>query len=439
MSSLPTELMFRCWLLFCIVAGLHPPLDGFAVVASAGAALPFVIVETGDDTGGPSASVSTSTRRVGASPSKTETPQTSDATTSPTATIVTTHPATVSSARPAEDVVAGGLPDVTVQLDSSTNTAIAERRGDEIFLLSVRDQPSGLCSVRLPVDPVVYRLDRCGRRTPSSMEDYQRTLLQHHPTVLYVHGNRYTAADAIEYGLYVYHRTVTRIPEKVVWVIWSWPADRYGLLGKDVREKARRTDGQAFLLADLLRQHAATTAPTTLIGFSFGGRVITGALHALAGGAIRGVVPPGQPLRGAGFSVGLIAPAIEQNWLAGNGYHRLATKNMDQLTVLYNQRDIVLKRYWLIDRVRGQEALGYTGPKRFAPRNDGSKLPVRSRDCARFVGLQHDETDYYGNECRGGQEMARLIRRTIAESTRQTSEPESNVLFRRPMLSPTIQ
>ena len=64
---------------------------------------------------------------------------------------------------------------------------------------------------------------------------------------------------------------------------------------------------------------------------------------------------------------------------------------MNRLTLLYNRRDAILKRYWLIDRVQGRLALGYTGPRSFAPRADGSTLPVISRDCSNAIGVKHDE------------------------------------------------
>jgi hypothetical protein len=59
--------------------------------------------------------------------------------------------------------------------------------------------------------------------------------------------------------------------------------------------------------------------------------------------------------------------------------------------------------------MRGRVALGYTGPRTFAPRADGSKVPVKSRDCAPFIGLRHDELDYYYSRCRAGSVMATLI------------------------------
>ncbi|MEM9826942.1 MAG: DUF726 domain-containing protein [Planctomycetota bacterium] len=289
---------------------------------------------------------------------------------------------------------------------------------DRLFLLNLRDQPSDLCRLRLPTRPRISRLDRCGRQQPITWEDFCGTCADDRTLVIYVHGNRMTPRAAIQRGLYVYHNSRPRHSRPLDFLIWSWPSEKQGLLGKDVRLKARRTDGQGLLLADFLRQHGLSGRPVVLIGFSFGGRVITGALHTLAGGSLRGfgldfgasadgIANPG--IQGAGFRVGLIAPAIERDWMTRHGYHGLATKNLESLSVLYNRRDAVLKRYWLIDRVRGQLALGFTGPRRFAPRFDGSPLETFARDCSTVVGLQHAEVDYYTADCRAGEEMARLI------------------------------
>lgn len=281
---------------------------------------------------------------------------------------------------------------------------------DRLWLLDVRSQPSDVCRVRLPARPTVKRIDPCGRTANASFDEYLGCQSEGRPRVIYVHGNRMSASGAIERGLYVYRRSAARCDGPIDWVIWSWPSDREGILGHDVRIKADRTDGQGLLLADVLRHHAGQAGSTTLIGFSFGGRVISGALHALAGGALAGYGLPGDSVEGANFRAGMIAPAIAQDWMAPGGYHQLATRNLESIAVLYNRRDAILKRYWLIDRVRGQMALGYGGPRRFAARVDGSPLPVESRDCSPVVGLQHDERDYYEAPCSAGREISSLIR-----------------------------
>ena len=90
-------------------------------------------------------------------------------------------------------------------------------------------------------------------------------------------------------------------------------------------------------------------------------------------------------------------------------YYQLERICGRKLVVLYNHRDAVLRRYWLLDRVRGALAMGYSGPRTFAPRADGSSILLRTRDCAPYVGIQHSEMDYYQKACRAGTEMAALI------------------------------
>jgi hypothetical protein len=215
---------------------------------------------------------------------------------------------------------------------------------------------------------------------------------------------------AICYGLGIRQQsTRCRKSGPVDWVIWSWPSAKQGILVHDARRKADRTDTQGLYLSWVLRKHVEASVPTTLIGFSFGSRVITGGLHALAGGKLAGRRLPGSAITDARFDAGLLAPAIESDWMARCGYHSKATQNLDKLVVMYNQRDPVLKRYWLLERVRGNIAMGYSGPRTFAPRADGSKITVRARDCSPFVGKQHSELDYYKKSCRADSEMAALI------------------------------
>ena len=307
----------------------------------------------------------------------------------------------------------------------SMQSGNAGNAADRIWLISTRNLPYDAACVNIPVRPKVWRMDRCGNRWPSSVDEYQQTIMGRHACVIYVHGNRYTASDAVESGMYVLANSRRGLDTPIDFVIWSWPSDRKGVLGYDVRIKAARTDAQGLMLADFLEFQADQSIPTTLIGFSFGGRVITGAMHAMAGGTLGGRFLPKDSITGADFDVGLIAPAVERNWLNYGGYHELASQNIHRMTVLYNRRDIVLKRYWLIDKVRGQIALGYAGPKAFAARVDGSPLPVRGRDCSQIVGLQHDETDYYEGRCDAGGEISLLIRDTM---TRYRGTPDPPVI-----------
>jgi hypothetical protein len=256
----------------------------------------------------------------------------------------------------------------------------------------------------------VFRLNVCGQHQTSSIDDYLNSISQSPAVVLYAHGNRMESTKAVRRGLTVYRRSrIACAKTPIDWVIWSWPSEQQGILAKDARLKAARTDAQGLYMAWLLRRHAEMGVPTAMIGYSFGGRVVTGALHAAAGGSLAGRVLDGPAITGMQVNAGLVAPAIEDNWMQRCGYHRESTKNLNRLVLLYNQKDAVLKRYWLLDRVRGESALGYTGPTTFARRIDGTRLPVVSKDCSPAVGLQHSELDYYQKSCQAGQKMSALI------------------------------
>ena len=281
---------------------------------------------------------------------------------------------------------------------------------DRVFQVSTRSLCTEACQINPDDDSLrVEPLAGCQSGT-MTLEEYRSVLSPDRPVVIYVHGNRMPIDELPSRAASV--RQIirrNRLSGPVDWLIFSWPSERLSPGVGDFRVKADRCDAQGLYLALLVRCHAELAIPTVMIGYSFGARVVTGSLHALAGGALGGRRLSTVPLVGANVRVGLVAPAIESNWLGGRGYHRMATKNIERMVLMYNRRDVVLKRYWLIERVRSETALGFSGPSCFAPRADGTRLPVRSIDCSPAVRLRHSELDYYKKNCNAGSEMARLI------------------------------
>lgn len=281
---------------------------------------------------------------------------------------------------------------------------------DRWFLVSTRHLPYQVCQTPVENPPLEIRqVDGC-KNTQLDIEQYQSMLSCDRPVMMYVHGNRMDASNLMSRCSQVFSQIRGyRRSRGIDWVIFSWPSAKLSSGISDFRIKASRCDSQAFYLAWLMRRHAQRSVPMGILAYSFGCRIASGALHLLAGGQIRGVSRPEVPLLGLQVKVGMVAPALESTWLAARGRHGLATQNMDELVLLYNHRDAVLKRYWLIERVRRATALGYSGPTSFGPRFDGSRLPVQSRDCAPSVKLRHSEVDYYKSSCNAGCDFSRLI------------------------------
>ncbi|WP_146389885.1 alpha/beta hydrolase [Allorhodopirellula solitaria] len=321
--------------------------------------------------------------------------------------------ATDHSATPAE---LGALSEPASEMPTLPSSLTKDLRSDRIWLINTRCLSHHTCCMDLNrPDFRVERLDPCGRRRASSVEEYLSSMDSTRPRIIYVHGNRRDSCRAISQGLYVYRQLACHRhgDQPFDWVIWSWPSDASALFIADAREKAQRTDSQGLYVAWLLREHYQRSQPTGLIGFSFGGRIVTGALHALAGGTVGRRTTGAPAITGANIDVGLLAPAVDTTWMMPQGRHGLATQNMNRLSLLYNRRDIALRFFKLVSRNPGGQALGYTGPRCFARRHDGTPLPVRAFDCAQTVGNHHSEKLYYEQAHCAGHEMGSLIESTM--------------------------
>ena len=80
----------------------------------------------------------------------------------------------------------------------------------------------------------------------------------------------------------------SRILDRLRFVIWSWPSDKIKGPLNDIRTKAWRTDTDGYYLGWFL-QRMHPQSDIGLIGFSYGARIVSGALHVLAGGELDGM------------------------------------------------------------------------------------------------------------------------------------------------------
>ncbi|MCS7304315.1 MAG: hypothetical protein NZ602_04320 [Thermoguttaceae bacterium] len=222
------------------------------------------------------------------------------------------------------------------------------------------------------------------------------------PTLIYIHGNWTDLATAIEQAWTlcgpVWKRGDIR---RFRLIIWCWPAQRTGArLLTDLRFKAGRSDVEAYLLA-LHLQQMPSEEPILLVGYSFGARVITGALHLVGGGRLMSrSLPaehsmgselysaprselgrlsgqdnkgglPGQflttdskaacGLRPSGrFRAILVAAAIGNDWLLPGGRHQHALAKVEKMLVTVNRLDPALRWYARLEPC-DSPALGWAG------------------------------------------------------------------------------
>lgn len=301
------------------------------------------------------------------------------------------------------------LAEPTVEINPSTQVS-----ADELWMVNTRCITSEACRADL-LNPTfstsVY--DGGSHLVKSDLETLVNLAVADQDTVniIYVHGNNFEANEVMERAWFVYQRIrcSRRLGTPIRFIVWSWPSQPETSPLKDVRLKAARTDAQGLYLALFLRQIAPAARPITLIGYSFGGRVVTGSLHALAGGSLGGRVIPGQHLTGLEAHVGLVAPALDNDWLMSGQYHGRATKNTHRISLMYNPRDQILRRYWILDPRDWPRALGQSGGMRFGTGVDGKPVVIKCYNCSRTIGRRHEEEDYYSSTCGAGRVMAELV------------------------------
>jgi hypothetical protein len=258
---------------------------------------------------------------------------------------------------------------------------------DQLWLVSDR----GLgCNVTDGVHRLQYwRYDCQQRWTRASLDELRAAEDPEMVTTVFVHGNRVPCDEAFTKGWSAYRSLVRCADERPVrFVIWSWPSDPVRGLLDDARLKANRTNITGYYLAWFL-DHLNPQSSLSLWGHSYGARAVTGALHLLGGGQLAGRVlderlhPERDPAQ-----VVLLAAAIDNHWLIPGHTHGQAMSQTDELLLVNNSSDRLLKRYHLLYGRRScAAALGYLGISRRSLGIEGNK--VRQVDASCQIGKQH--------------------------------------------------
>lgn len=267
------------------------------------------------------------------------------------------------------------------------------RTGDQIWLVSTRQLGCG--SLVAPQAYDVQHLD-AEQRWQTAEPD---SLLQADPgvpIVVYIHGNRANRCKAIAEGWHAYQAITSDFcgasAPNIQFVIWSWPSDRVRGELRDVRLKARRTDLEAYLLAQWLACFDSQCR-VGLIGHSYGARIVSGSLHLLGGGPLAGHSLSEVPAKPFRARVVLLAAALHNYWLRPGCRNDTALTCVDHLLNLYNRCDPVLRHYRILDKYTRAEALGYTG-MRLSDLSTGRES-VRQQDVCCSVGRSHGAEYYF--------------------------------------------
>ncbi|NIP84419.1 MAG: hypothetical protein GTO03_02210 [Planctomycetales bacterium] len=268
-----------------------------------------------------------------------------------------------------------------------------ERPGDELWLVDCR----ALTTVRAATQKVDHRLRawRYDRAQATWQRQEQAQFLEATgrvmPTCFWVHGDRVDPDKSFHIGREVYHQLVADRPAgpPIRFVVWSWPTTKqmHGRPLKDARIKAARADAAGYSLAWVLSACDPDT-PVSLLGFSFGARVVAGAVHLAAGGQLDGYAIAADRQPAGAYQVVLLAAAMDDQWLLPGKKHGQALQGIRQLLLVNNGQDWVLKRYHLLKCGNGCQALGYQGLIWPASLPD-HEVTVSQMNAGPYIGKQH--------------------------------------------------
>ncbi len=273
-------------------------------------------------------------------------------------------------------------------------SARTESPDRQVWLISTRAAPRGSAPNPAHARIGFWRLQENAWGT-SDREAFHAASRPNVPTIFLVHGNRTRANDAVRIGsAFRRHLTCSRRNGAFRLVIWSWPSEQIcGRVRADVQLKAHYSDIQAVYLAECLRE-MPSDQPVTFVGYSFGARVITGALELVGGGRVGRYRLPEAPVpHEAPWQAVLIAAALDAHWLSPGARNGRAVGQLDRMLVIANPADRVMRFYPRMYGRRGPEALGYLGSGyRLAPADRGK---VRRLDVSCEVGKEHGWWSYW--------------------------------------------
>ncbi len=265
---------------------------------------------------------------------------------------------------------------------------------DQIWLVSTRELGCACCEAG---DPALqfFRYDGANGWQSASLQDFLATDDPKIPTDFYIHGNFVTSDEARNQGLAVYHQLVACVPcdRPIRMVVWSWPTDPGHHKLQLLRNHACRADTDAWYLAWLLNR-IDPRVKIGLVGYSFGARVATGAMHLLGGGELIGKQLPRDEKETARPTVRgvLLAAAEDSDWLDPGAPNGEAIPLADSLLLLNNGCDKALKLYPHMDRCSRATALGYVGLRIDVPPK------VEQEDVCCQVGKKHEWSRYFYNQ-----------------------------------------
>jgi Alpha/beta hydrolase of unknown function (DUF900) len=308
--------------------------------------------------------------------------------------------------------------------DSSETSIPTDSDSASFWVLDVRSNWS-FCDQsidRLDLSMKWYE-DGCGPGHLTSSKQFIDSIDPNVPLVIYVHGNqvqRYEAKQAGRRLFQILKRSNPDSPFRLV--VWSWPSakTRNGIR-RDADIKSRRSDLYAYYMAQWI-DRLPKNIRLSLVGHSFGARMIAGTMQLLAGGDFYGRTlstlgreTPEKPTRQ--YRLALIAAAIDSCWLAPPSVNGRVDNWTQRVLVTVNRKDRALRWYPLMSQRNRSGALGYIGPP--SRTLSAMRNTLQVINLSNSVGATHNWNRYLCS-CRLQQMLSEYV--FLKEKTSQTED-----------------
>jgi hypothetical protein len=237
------------------------------------------------------------------------------------------------------------------------------RPQDQIWLISTRHLGCPSSSESDSPDFGVWRYDGKDGWEKTNIDGFFAAQNPQTRVMVNIHGARVDWSEANRRGFLVHRRVTCEAPqdEAITFVIWSWPASKAGRPIRDLRAMAMRSDTDGYYLAWMLSRLDPNT-PINMMGYSFGCRAITGAMHLLNGGSLIGhTLPTDAKPKRKPPTVVLWTPALHDYWLEPGQHNGRAIENFDRMLIVHNTCDRALQHYHWITACGRPRGLGYLG------------------------------------------------------------------------------
>ena len=244
--------------------------------------------------------------------------------------------------------------------------------------------------------PRVTRFDECVGYRRTNLPELSQSIIPGIPVCIVVHGSFMDAPSVYPESRETWNWLKNARPDRPLQMIYfSWPSDESltALIGVDVLILGSRASRNGFYLASLIQQ-LPPECPVSLVGHSHGTRVISSALHLIAGGVVEGYRHPSAGCSGRRFRCVFTASAIDHDWLNPGQEFGQALCCTECLLNLKNSKDLALCAYPL-RRIGSSRALGKTGfTSKDRMRLQGWSAKVVDLDVSDDIGHRHLWPEY---------------------------------------------